>query len=143
MKTTAGCVAAATANRARTIFSPSPIHFEVKLDALMLKNVEFDCDAMHFPINVFPVPGGPNCFECIMKIRLKFFECIFPRLKREKKNAKMTENLLTSKTPLGGCLSPVKISGRRIGRTTASLSIFLAYSKPAMLSQSESHYQNI
>lgn len=26
----------------------------------MLKNVDFDCDAIHFPIKVFPVPGGPN-----------------------------------------------------------------------------------
>lgn len=64
MKTTDGCFVAATANKARTIFSPSPIHFEVKLDALMLKKVEFDCDAIHLPIKVFPVPGGPNCLEC-------------------------------------------------------------------------------
>lgn len=38
----------ATANKARTIFSPSPIHFDVSDDALMLKNVDLDCDAMHF-----------------------------------------------------------------------------------------------
>lgn len=50
----------ATAKRARTIFSPSPIHFEVSEEALMLKNVAPDCEAMHFPISVFPVPGGPN-----------------------------------------------------------------------------------
>lgn len=25
----------------------------------MLKNVDFDCDAIHLPIIVFPVPGGP------------------------------------------------------------------------------------
>jgi hypothetical protein len=50
----------ATANKARTIFSPSPIHLEVREEALILKNVEWDWDAMHFPIRVFPVPGGPN-----------------------------------------------------------------------------------
>lgn len=26
----------------------------------MLKNVDFDCEAIHLPINVLPVPGGPN-----------------------------------------------------------------------------------
>lgn len=60
MKTTAGWWHFATANSARTIFSPSPTHFEVKHDALILKNVDSDCDAMHFPINVLPVPGGPK-----------------------------------------------------------------------------------
>lgn len=59
-KLTDGCFATATANRARTIFSPSPIHFEVREAELILKNVDFDCEAIHFPIKVFPVPGGPN-----------------------------------------------------------------------------------
>lgn len=49
-----------TANKARTIFSPSPIHLEVREEALILKNVELDCEAMHFPIRVLPVPGGPK-----------------------------------------------------------------------------------
>lgn len=35
-------------------------HFDVKEDALMLKKVDLDWQAMHLPINVFPVPGGPN-----------------------------------------------------------------------------------
>lgn len=35
-------------------------HFEVKDDAEMLKNVAPDWLAIHFPIRVFPVPGGPN-----------------------------------------------------------------------------------
>ncbi len=39
MKMTLGCRQPATANRARTIFSPSPIHFEVKEEAEMEKNV--------------------------------------------------------------------------------------------------------
>lgn len=26
----------------------------------MLKNVDRDCDAMHLPISVLPVPGGPK-----------------------------------------------------------------------------------
>lgn len=91
MKITDGCCATATANKARTIFSPSPIHLEVNDDALMLKNVDLDCDAMHLPIRVFPVPGGPN-----------------------------------NSIPRGGFLSPVKISGRKIGHTTASLIIDFA-----------------
>lgn len=39
----------ATAKRARTIFSPSPIHLEVSEEALMLKNVDCDWLAMHLP----------------------------------------------------------------------------------------------
>ena len=39
MNMTLGCKQPATAKRARTIFSPSPIHFEVKEEAEMEKNV--------------------------------------------------------------------------------------------------------
>ena len=46
--------------RARTIFSPSPIHLEVSEEALMLKKVAEMLLAMARPIIVFPVPGGPN-----------------------------------------------------------------------------------
>mmetsp|Transcript_14478 Transcript_14478/g.39207 ORF Transcript_14478/g.39207 Transcript_14478/m.39207 type:complete len:211 (+) Transcript_14478:975-1607(+) len=50
----------ATANRARTIFSPSPIHFEVRDEAEMLKKVALMLEAIARPIKVLPVPGGPN-----------------------------------------------------------------------------------
>lgn len=40
----------ATAKRARTIFSPSPTHLEVRLEAEMAKKVELLWQAMHFPI---------------------------------------------------------------------------------------------
>jgi hypothetical protein len=50
----------ATAKSALTIFSPSPTHLEVSDEALMLKKVDLDCEAMHFPISVLPVPGGPK-----------------------------------------------------------------------------------
>lgn len=60
MKITAGYKQLATVNSARTIFSPSPIHFDVSDDALMLKNVAFMLLATAFPIRVFPVPGGPK-----------------------------------------------------------------------------------
>lgn len=60
MKITDGWYTAATVNKARNSFSPSPHHLDVNVDALMLKNLEFDCDAMHLPIMVLPVPGGPN-----------------------------------------------------------------------------------
>jgi hypothetical protein len=35
--------------RALTIFSPSPIHLEVRLEAEMAKKVELLWQAMHFP----------------------------------------------------------------------------------------------
>ena len=49
MKTTDGWWTRATAKSARTIFSPSPTHFDVKEDAEIEKKVDFDCEAMHFP----------------------------------------------------------------------------------------------
>ena len=39
---------------------PSPTHLEVREDALIAKKVDFDWLAIHLPIIVFPVPGGPN-----------------------------------------------------------------------------------
>mmetsp|Transcript_4761 Transcript_4761/g.16384 ORF Transcript_4761/g.16384 Transcript_4761/m.16384 type:complete len:204 (+) Transcript_4761:2053-2664(+) len=57
---TEGAQCLATANNARTIFSPSPIHLEVNEDAEIEKNVALHCEATAFPIIVFPVPGGPN-----------------------------------------------------------------------------------
>ena len=60
MKMTAGCRWPARVKSVRTIFSPSPIHFEVKLEALMLKKVALMFEAMALPIRVFPVPGGPK-----------------------------------------------------------------------------------
>ena len=59
-KMTAGCMQPATANRARTIFSPCPIHLLVREEALMLKKVALMLLAMALPIRVLPVPGGPN-----------------------------------------------------------------------------------
>ena len=46
----------ATANRARTNFSPSPIHLLVREDADIEKNVLLLWLAIHFPISVLPVP---------------------------------------------------------------------------------------
>ena len=43
-----------------TIFSPSPIHLEVREEAEMEKKVALMLEAMALPISVFPVPGGPN-----------------------------------------------------------------------------------
>ena len=60
MKMTEGCRTLATAKSVRTSFSPSPIHFEVRDEAEMEKKVDLDLQAMHFPIMVFPVPGGPK-----------------------------------------------------------------------------------
>ena len=60
MKITEGCSAPATANSARTIFSPSPIHLDVREDAEMEKKVALMLAAMALPSSVFPVPGGPK-----------------------------------------------------------------------------------
>ena len=49
MKTTEGWWTLATAKRARTIFSPSPTHLEVRAEAEMAKKVERDWEAMHLP----------------------------------------------------------------------------------------------
>ena len=51
---------AAIANIVLTIFSPSPTHFDVRVDADIDKNVDFDWDAIAFPNSVLPVPGGPK-----------------------------------------------------------------------------------
>jgi hypothetical protein len=40
-----GCSSLATANKALTIFSPSPNHLDVSVEALILKNLEFDSAA--------------------------------------------------------------------------------------------------
>lgn len=37
-----------------------PTHLEVSDEALMLKKVACTVLAMHLPMSVFPVPGGPN-----------------------------------------------------------------------------------
>ena len=42
--------------RCSTLNSYSPIHLLVRDEAEILKKVDFDWEAMHFPINVFPVP---------------------------------------------------------------------------------------
>jgi hypothetical protein len=54
MNTTEGWRCAATAKSVRTVFSPSPIHLLIRLDALMLKNVAPLWCAMALPISVFP-----------------------------------------------------------------------------------------
>lgn len=51
---------AAIANIVRTIFSPSPTHLEVNVEAEIDKKVDFDYAAIAFPSKVFPVPGGPK-----------------------------------------------------------------------------------
>ena len=42
----------ATANSARTIFSPSPTHLEISLEAEIEKKVQFTSGAIHFPRRV-------------------------------------------------------------------------------------------
>ena len=55
-----GCISRAMLNSARTIFSPSPTHFEVRDDADILKNFASGISAANaFAKSVFPFPGGP------------------------------------------------------------------------------------
>mmetsp|Transcript_17107 Transcript_17107/g.40805 ORF Transcript_17107/g.40805 Transcript_17107/m.40805 type:complete len:219 (+) Transcript_17107:841-1497(+) len=60
MKIMEGCRAVATANNARTSFSPTPCHLEVRDDAEMEKKVHDASVATAFASIVLPVPGGPN-----------------------------------------------------------------------------------
>ena len=49
----------ATAKSARTSFSPSPSHRDIKALAEILKNVALTSEATAFASIVFPLPGGP------------------------------------------------------------------------------------
>ena len=49
----------AEAKRARTSFSASPCHLEVRVEAEMLKKVASASDASAFASSVLPLPGGP------------------------------------------------------------------------------------
>lgn len=51
---------AAIANIVRTIFSPSPTHFEVRVLADIDMNVDFVWADIALPSKVLPVPGGPK-----------------------------------------------------------------------------------
>ena len=55
-----GASALAREKSARTNFSDSPNHFEVRLLAEMAKNVDLDSVATALASIVFPVPGGPK-----------------------------------------------------------------------------------
>lgn len=122
----------ATANMALTIFSPSPTHFEVREEALMLKKVEPLWDAIHFPdeqswkmnykititVRVYVLFSPNQNFPLTITLHRRYFSClnhftlpiiVFPVPGGPK-----------SRRPLGGPLSPVKMSGRSIGQTTIS-----------------------
>ncbi len=60
MKTTEGWWMAAIANIVLTIFSPSPTHLLVSVEAEIDRNVDLDCAAIALPSKVLPVPGGPK-----------------------------------------------------------------------------------
>ena len=59
MNMTAGAYSLAIAKRAFISFSPSPIHLDVKVDALQLKKVDLHSVAIALASMVFPLPGGP------------------------------------------------------------------------------------
>ena len=58
-KITLGAYSKAIAKRPRISFSPSPIHLDVSVEALMLKNVDLHSVATALARRVLPVPGGP------------------------------------------------------------------------------------
>lgn len=59
IKMTAGARSFASVKSARINFSPSPIHFEVNVDAEQLKKVDLHSVAIAFANMVLPFPGGP------------------------------------------------------------------------------------
>ena len=65
----------ATAKSALTNFSPSPTHFDVRLEAEMFKKFVFCISsAKAFAKRVFPLPGGPynnKPLKIIRKLSLK------------------------------------------------------------------------
>ena len=60
MKMMDGWIWADTANMARTSFSESPTHLDVRDEAEMAKKRACDSCATALASSVFPVPGGPN-----------------------------------------------------------------------------------
>ena len=116
-KIIAGWITAATANRARTVFSPSPTHFEVRLEAEMLKKWASGASlARARAIRVLPLPGGPY-------------------IKSPWRQVDMSDISLNVKAmstvALGGDRRPTNISGRTAGRSTISRRALFAFSFPA------------
>jgi hypothetical protein len=66
MKTTDGARCLARANKTRTNFSPSPIHFEVNDDAEIEKNVAPHDPAMHLPTKVL---YKVKIIKCVLRIK--------------------------------------------------------------------------
>jgi len=90
-------------------------HLDVKEDALMLKKVAFDSQAIAFASNVLPFPGGPN------------------KSKPEKSKPRSEYTCYNHGgllSPFAGDLSPWKISGRKLGRITISRKTRFASCKP-------------
>lgn len=83
----------------------------------MLKKVALACEAMHLPIIVFPVPGGPNYSN-----REKLISSFLQMDHRDMRKVQVH----TRRIPLGGRRSPLNSSGRIIGHITASLMIVFA-----------------
>ena len=134
MKTTDGWYTLATANNARTIFSPSPIHLDVNEDALILKNVEFDFEAIHLPEMV-------QNLEVRMRDKLVYhatIECTMGNLEYDKIPISVfpVPGGPNKRIPLGGERSPVNISGLSNGKTTISFTVFFTKSNPAISFQS-------
>ena len=75
MKMTEGCLARATAKSVFTIFSPSPIHFDISDEAEMEKNVDFASVAIAFAMSVLPVPGGPKSSRPLGGLRAPWNKC--------------------------------------------------------------------
>ncbi len=103
--------------------SPSPTHLLVKADAEILKNDASLAVATAFAKRVLPVPGGPNNKTPIVSSS-----------KSQKEEMENNERQILHK-PFGGALNPVKISGRKEGRITASIKVCFAKVSPAIVSQ--------
>lgn len=91
-------------------------------DAEMQKNVAFACAAIHLPINVLPVPGGPKRSSPFGGSRTPGYRLGITSYTHY--------NTIEYNIDV-----PLKMSGLSRGQTTISVTVCFANSSPAMSSQ--------
>lgn len=57
----------------------------------MEKNVAFTLEAIHFPIRVLPVPGGPS-MKKIYTLRISFYQMVTEKKKSLRRSANTFKN---------------------------------------------------
>mmetsp|Transcript_8822 Transcript_8822/g.16845 ORF Transcript_8822/g.16845 Transcript_8822/m.16845 type:complete len:214 (+) Transcript_8822:552-1193(+) len=114
-----GVRALAVVKSARNNFSDSPLHFDVKVAELQLKNVTLSThDATALASIVLPVPGGP-------KSNTPFHGCRRPVKNSGKMSGNTTASLMAR---LASCRPPMSSNFTLRSATTMSLSMAVASS---------------